>query len=273
MSFSLFKEFNVETRKYFIFLFVFMFVFFMPVLAYIGLLIFYLILIKKTKKTEDDFKHIEVEKLLTMDELLLIKRFLGEGAIVSYITNQDLNPDLRLKAFIIISEIISPLSIQFLKFGLRDKNDEIRLLCFSLINSLDEKINNEIFKLNKILKNSNAKDLKLKLAKLYWEMIYLQLADETFKEYYINNIIDILKNNSSKEAKMILLRVYLMKKDYENVSKILEQLEINSDTVTYFIEAAYYKKDFKTVKKLIEQYPEIKYIEKFYNIYRLWHDT
>jgi hypothetical protein len=244
----------------------------MPVLSYVGLLVFYIILIKKTKKTDDEFKHIEIEKLLTMDEILLIKRFLGEGAIVSYITNQNLNPDLRLKAFIIISEIVSPLSVRFLRYGLKDKNDEIRLLSFSLISSMEEKINSEIYRLNRFSKKNESEELKLKLAKLYWEMIYLQLADETFKEYYIKTIMQIIEGSSLKEAKMLLLRIYLVKKDYENVSRILEEFEINSETVTYFIETAYYKKDFKTVKKLIKQFPEIKYIEKFYNIYRLWND-
>jgi hypothetical protein len=248
--------------------FVFSFVFFIPFISHIGFFIFNIVFSKHKIKEEFIFNQLEIEKILIMDEIQYVKRFFGEEGVAAYIKNKKLNPDLRLKAFLIISEIINPLNMEFLKLGLSDNVDEIRMLSFAIISRVEKQLNDEIYELSK---NENEEN-RLKMAKLYWEFIYLNLADEIFQKIIINKILDLLKENSSKEAKMLYLKIYLLEQDFLKIKSLLSEMEENKETAPYFMELAYYEKDFKRLKELIKKYPEIKYIPKFYPLYRLWNE-
>ena len=261
-------------QKFLIVLFVFTFAFFIPFLSYIAFFVFSIILRQKKSK-EVKFNFIETSNLFLTDEVMEVKRFFGESALSTYITNKNLNPEMRLKAFLIVSNLISPHTMKFIKLGLSDPVDEIRLLSFSIINSLEKKINNEIFKIKQLLekKEEDRIKLKLQLVKLNWELIYLNLVDDTFQEILIKEILETLKGIETKEAKMMLIKIYLLQKDYKKLEEVLNSLEVNNTTVPYFLELYFYKKNYQMVKKLIQQYPEIRFIEKFYFIYRLWNDN
>ena len=257
----------------FIFVFIFLFVFFIPFISYIGFFIFNKILRSGNKEKKVEFKHIDIDKLLIIDEILIVKRIFGEGGLSTYIKNKNLDPNLRLKAFLIISEIISPKTVEFLKLGLSDTIDEIRLLSFSLINNLEKRINNEIFKIKELLKKEDKIEWRVKLAKLNWELIYFRLADETFEKILIDEIFKYLEGIESKDANILRLKVYLLLKDIENVEKVLNNMKLDIESAPYFMELAYYKRDFKRLKELIKQYPDIKFVSRFYSIYRLWNDN
>jgi len=262
--------------KIIVLLFVFIFNFFIPFFSYAAFFVFHII--TKTNKKEKDvpLQHIDIDKLLLIDNVQNVKRFFGEGAVYTYITNKNLNPQLRLKAFLIVSDIISPQTIKFLNMGLSDPIDEIRLLSFSIINNLEKKTNDAIFKIKTALEKEKRDDeveLKLQLAKLNWELIYLNLVDDTFQEILIQNILKTLEGIDKKDAKMLLIKIYLLKKDYKKLELLLNSMEITNETVPYFLEISFYKKDYKRIEELIKKYPDIRFIEKFYFIYRLWNDN
>jgi len=262
-----------KSQKFLVILFFFNFTFFIPILSYIALIVFYIILRTNKKSKRDNLKHIYIDKLFLVDEVQTVKRSFGEGALITYINNKHLNQNLRLKAFLIVSEIISPQTMEFIKLGLSDPIDEIRLLSFSIINNLEKKLNNEIFKIEKSLKKKTKPELKLKLAKLYLELISLNIIDETFKDIIIQKIFDLLKDIKSIEAKIILLKIYFLKKDYKSFNKNIKNLTINKEIIPYLLEVSFYNKDYKTIKKLIKKHPELKFTENFYFIYRLWYDN
>jgi hypothetical protein len=258
--------------KRLLFIAIMLFVFAIPIVSYVGLYILNILMRKDKKRDKPQFKHIEVDKLLVIDEIQFVARFFGEGAVTTYITNRELDPNFRLKAFLIISEIVSPTTIQFLKLGLSDTSDEIRLLSFSLINNLEKKISNEIFQLKGMLEDDDCQEVRLKLAKLHWELVYLHLVDETLKDIIIENILNYLDGIETKDAKLILLKIAILKRDFTQVEKILNQLDVDAETVPYFLELAFYQRDFERLKALMKQYPETRFIKKFYSIYRLRHD-
>jgi hypothetical protein len=248
--------------------FVYSFVFFIPFISHIGFFVFNTAFKKHIKKEEFHAKYLEFDKLLIMDEVQYIKRFFGEGGVATYIKNKNLNPDMRLKAFLIISELISPLSIEFLKLGLSDNVDEIRMLSFSIISNIEKKLNDEIYELSK----KDDEESRLKMAKVYWEFIYLRLADEVFQKIIIEKILDLLRGNDSKEANMLYLKIYLLEQDFIKIKFILSKMEENYETAPYFMELAFYEKDYKRLKELMRKYPEIRFIPKFYPLYRLWYE-
>jgi hypothetical protein len=47
-------------------------------------------------------------------------------------------------------------------------------------------------------------------------------------------------------------------------------MEENEETAPYFMEIAYYDRDFDRIKELMRKYPSIRFVPKFYPIYRLW---
>ena len=248
--------------------FVFSFVFFIPFISHIGFFVFNTLFAKHKVKEEFIPNQLEIEKILIMDEVQYVKRFFGEGGVAAYIKNKKLNSDLRLKAFLIISEMISPLNMKLLKLGLADPVDEIRMLSFAIISRIEKQINDEIYELSK----SDNEENRLKIAKLYWEFIYLNLTDEVFQKIIINKILDLLRGNNSKDAKMLYLKIYLLEQDFVRIKFLLSQMEENKETAPYFMELAYYERDFKRLKELMKKYPEIQYIPKFYPLYRLWNE-
>ncbi len=265
-------RFKKDKKYTFIFLFVFAFT--LSILSIPAFIIFSQTLYKQKDDDKDYYDTLFIDKLLILDEIKLQKRFLGEGGIDIYIKNKNLNPNLRLKAFLIISEITSPLSVEYFKLGLSDTNDEIRLLSFSQINSLEKKINNEIFSLNQKLKeNPNNIDIKVQIAKLNWEIVYLRLADETFEKIILKKIIELLDGIETEDALYLLLKIYIKQKDYQKADEIIKKLGINLETVQYALEIEYYKKNYKKVVELIKAHPDIRLLERFDFIYRLWNGS
>ena len=265
-------RFKKDKKYTFIFLFVFAFT--LSILSIPAFIIFSQTLYKQKDNDKDYYDTLFIDKLLILDEIKLQKRFLGEGGIDIYIKNKNLNPNLRLKAFLIISEITSPLSVEYFKLGLSDTNDEIRLLSFSQINSLEKKINNEIFSLNQKLKeNPDNIDIKVQIAKLNWEIVYLRLADETFEKIILKKIIELLDGIETEDALYLLLKIYIKQKDYQKADEIIKKLGINLETVQYALEIEYYKKNYKKVVELIKAHPDIRLLERFDFIYRLWNGS
>jgi hypothetical protein len=252
--------------KVYVLTFLFLFIFFIPIVSYVGFFL-YVTFFKKVVK-EEDFKplYLDFKKLFLIDEVQFVRRMFGEGGVVMYIKNRNLNPELRLKAFLIISENISPQTIKLLKLGLSDTVDEIRLLSFSILSRLEKKLNDEIYK----LEQEGVEKNRLKIAKLYWEFIYLNLADEIFQKIIIKRILELLDGLDSKEAKMLYLKIYLLEKNFDKIREILSTMEENEETAPYFMEIAYYDRDFDRIKELMRKYPSIRFVPKFYPIYRLW---
>jgi hypothetical protein len=100
----------------------------------------------------------------------------------------------------------------------------------------------------------------------------LNLADEVFQKIIIEKILDLLRGNNSKEAMMLYLKIYLLEKDFIKIKYILSKLGESQETAPYFMELAFYEKDYERLKELMKKYPDIKYIQKFYPLYRLWNE-
>lgn len=264
----------------------FVIVFATPIVSYIALLILYFVLKKQQPKKIYPFKNLNLWKEL--EELKIPKRKFGEAAIIELVRNTKIPAEKRLKAFIFLTEVISPETVELLKIGLSDPNDEIRLLCFSELSKVEKKITTSIhYYLNKLktaVDDDEYLDAIENLAKSYWEAVYLGIGDEELNRYYINQTykyalqaIEFAKNRDLKVDPHIILilgKIELIKGDYERAEELLTSTldtNIPKFEVLPSLAKLYYEKgEFSKIKKLFKSYPYVKYDFDIYPIYSLW---
>lgn len=167
-------------------------------------------------------------KMLNMEELdqefPRVKRAFGEGSMVELMSNAFAPQELRMKALSAMAENMTQKNVAMIKHSLSDKDDEIRLYSFSLIDHIEHGLNNKIHEAS--LHFNNAKDEEQKfsaakeLALLYWEMVYFDLSDEVLKNYLIKESFKYAKIAFSKHMNdtslnVLLGKIYLAKKEYE----------------------------------------------------------
>ena len=264
----------------------FVIVFATPIVSYVALLILYFVLKKQQPKKIYPFKNLNLWKEL--EELKIPKRKFGEAAIIELVRNTNIPAEKRLKAFIFLTEIISPETVKLLKIGLSDPNDEIRLLCFSELSKIEKKITTSIHYYLNILKIAEDDNKYLEalenVAKSYWEAVYLGIGDEELNNFYINQTykyaLQAIEFAESKDLKvdphiiLILGKIELIKGDYERAEKLLNSVldtNIPKFEVLPSLAKLYYEKgDFSKIKNLFKSYPYVKYDFDLYPIYSLW---
>jgi len=75
-----------------------------------------------------------------------------------------------------------------------------------------------------------------------------------------------------KEMLLLLGKIYMLKKEYQKAFETFLKIGQTKETIPYLIELYYYKKDLEKVEELIQTHPELKFINKFHYIYRLWNE-
>jgi hypothetical protein len=231
-----------------------------------------LFFIKSRVNLNQEHENIDTNKLFMLENLKPIKRNFGESTIHSLVNNQKAPAELRLKAFIILAELITPSTVLLLKKGLSDENDEIRLLCYSVLNNIEKNIQNKIHD----VKNSklNGYEKNIHLAKLHWELIYLNLVDNEFKEIILKEIFSYinlaLAHRQEKEILKFKAKIHMYQKEYDKAYQIYKNFTDDKEIIPYLIEIYFYKKEYEKIKEYISKYPHIRYYDKLYNIYRFW---
>ncbi len=264
----------------------FIIVFATPLVSYLALLILYVVLKKQRPKKIYPFKYLSIWKEL--EEIKIPKRKFGEAAIIELVRNTKIPVEKRLKAFIFLTEIISPETVKLLKIGLSDPNDEIRLLCFSELSKIEKKITSSIHYYLNVLENAKSDkkylDALENLAKSYWEAVYLGIGDEELNKYYINQTYKYcLRAIEFAESKgleidphiiLILGKIELIKGDYEKAEEMLTSiLDTNIpkfEVVPSLAKLYYEKEEFSKIKSLFKKYPYLRYDFDLYPIYTLW---
>jgi tetratricopeptide (TPR) repeat protein len=264
----------------------FVIIFFTPVISYSLLAIFYILLRNQKTKEAYPFEHLSLYDKL--EEVKVPKRKFGEAAVRELVYNRKMPTELRLKVFSFLAEVISPETVQLLKIGIKDPNDEIRMLCISELKKLEERINKLIHMYLKKLEEAKTDIDKLdaleNLAKAYWEYIYYKLPDEDMFNFYLNEAykyclkaIEFAQEKGLQvdpHVKLILGKIYLIKGDLQEARKYLEEVlktNIPKFKVALDIGEIYYnEREFDRIKKIFKRYPYLKFDYYIYPIYLFW---
>jgi len=245
------------------FLFILLFNIALPFIGYLFSiwLIYYLLYIKYAKILRNT-KSINMEEL--DQEFPTVKRAFGEGSMVDLMGNTLAPQELRMKALSAMADNMTQKNVALIKNSLSEKDDEIRLYSFSLIDKMEHGINNKIHEASIRHQHALSPELRLaaarELAFLYWEMIYFDLSDDILKNFLIEKSFQyaklVFKENMSDTGINILLgKIYLERELYEEATTqfiiAIESGIENAYIVPYLAELYYNRGNYRSIRSML----------------------
>ncbi|MBK3332335.1 hypothetical protein GWK41_04545 [Persephonella atlantica] len=255
-----------------------------PVLSYLALFVFIIILRKQKKLPVIPLETVPVFGLID-ENIQTHRRRFGESSVREFVLKRDIPKNLRLRAFLFLTEMASPESVKLLKNGLQDPDDEIRLLSFSVLDRIEKKISEEIHrnleKLSYVKDKNKIAGIYAELARLYWENVYMGVADAEIVDFYLEQskkyaekAYRVIKEDPYLD--LLLGRIYLIKGNTEKASYHLSKA-LNSGipefkVAPYLAELYFRTGRFTEIKKLIKAHRYLKYDPFFYPVFLLWEE-
>lgn len=227
-----------------------LFIFLTGPLGLAGTVILYFAIFKRKKEKIS----IPAEKLSLEETIIpdIEKRSFGEAVW----------DKLNEKLVLLIAKFPSPRSVQLLKRALSAEEDEIRLIAFSAISRMEKEIFERINVLLKKLEKAKNPDelfrIYSSLAELYWEPVFLNIADEELAEFYLKTALDYglkaLKINEDGKLLFLIGRIYLRLKEYDKAELFLKRAVGEGIPVEkvapYLMEVYFVKKNWKALRNI-----------------------
>jgi len=271
------KKFFSYTNSIMIMLF--MFLFFVPILGIIGSMI----LIRWLYTVQDWDTSQTIKKISILDFLKPLRSEQGISKVFNNLFSSQNSLPIRIQALKILSTM-SPNKINILiRKVFSDKESELRLLAFNLIDTQEKKIfhkiNTALSKLSHpITKNKKAKIYRY-IAFEYWDLVYRNLIDSIMLHIILEKIIYYaqyahteLKNDTS--LCNLLGRVYIKQEKYDlailEFEKSLALSGHKSSTILYLAEAYFHIKKFAQVKFLLSSIKPINLVDINEPVVNFW---
>jgi len=238
----------------------------LPIVGYIAtLLLSPIITYTYKKKYLHQIKHFNKDEFLS-NPYPKVKRVFGEGAVVSLVTDPNNHSPNKMKSLVFMSQHPNIQTHKLIRELLSDKDNEIRLYSFSILNSKEQQLNDQINNLLKQIKLSKNKEeksnLKEEVAQNYWEFINQGLTEPKNIPIIVERIKHFaqkaLKNSKNKAPILLILaKSYFAIKDYSKALDFFnEALKAGIPKIKvlpYLAEIAYEKRDFIEVKRLMQE--------------------
>lgn len=245
-----------------IFIFILLFNLALPFVAYLfSIWLTYYLLNVQYEKVLKYTKSINMEEL--DQEFPQVKRAFGEGSMVGLMSDTMAPQELRMKALSAMADNMTQKNVSVIKNSLSEKDDEIRLYSFSLIDKMEHGINNKIHDASERYKHKKDENERLKAAKelafLYWEMIYFDLSDEVLKNFLTDESFKYSKicsraDMSDPDINILLGKIYLSKKEYDNAAtQFIMAIESGVDysyIIPYLAELYFKRGNYKSIRAM-----------------------
>jgi len=284
------QKFKIRNNKIFFIFFATLIQIATLLLGYIFFIFIVLWLLRHQEKPEEEF--LDKFSYSEIFEFPSVKRQFGESAVREVLTGKA-QKSIKLKLISFLSEFKAKETIHIIKTLLSEKDDEIRLMSFGIINKIETKIIREIKEkldmLETKLDNLEKAYLYKDLAKLYWELVYLEIADKEIEKFLLEKVkyyIEESKKFGLEDAEILFLegRVLLeifkennsLEKTYleQALNKFSEAIKYKypkEKVYPYIAEIYFYKKEYKKLKEILQEIKDIaKYDFKLYPILKVW---
>lgn len=212
-----------------------------------------------------------------------VRRVFGEGSMQELISNELAPAKLKLRALVALADKITNKNVSLIKHSLSDKNDEVRLFSFALIDKLERDINDSIHKTLERYKAAKSDAARAPLAKqlafLYWELVYYELSDEVLKAFLLDETIKYANealryNKVDMSMRKLLGKVYLMKKEFDNAATqlvvVVENDALDSYTYPYLAEIHFNSRNFRSVKAMMAHAKNLDMNPTLYPVVEQW---
>ena len=253
---------NYQFSKMRTLVFLFLFSFLLPVFGILGISLSLLIALYLPKKQSDvTWQECEVLPLPPSPGEILPNTF-GIGALAE-ILNRNEDPERRLLAVSAIHYFPRNQAIPLLQLALRDLSDDVRLLAYSSLETIEAEINVAIgLSKKQFLKNKTASKTA-EIGHQYWELCYLGIAEGSLLNHYLREAENYLNISNEIEPSasnnLLLGRVLLKQNDYQKAESYFElALDaglLNHQVAPYLAECAFQARNYKKVKALVASFP------------------
>ncbi|SFV53825.1 Extracellular Matrix protein PelE [hydrothermal vent metagenome] len=237
---------------------------------------------------------VEYEKQLTNihsinmidfeNEFPEVSRLFGEAAMEKLLS-EDMPSlsSMKMKALVSLSDNASKTDVTLIKSSLSDRNDEVRLYSFAVIDKLERGINGQIHEKLKLYTDAESTEERVaraeELAHLYWDLVYFELADENLKKFIISEVekyakvvLDVEPDN--QKINILLGKTYLMSKEIDEAESCFKNVVENGKNidfiVPYLAEILFLKRSFAEVKKLFANARGLKTNTLLYPVVEQW---
>jgi len=234
-----------------VFVFFWSFIFFSGPVGFIGGLVTYFYLWKKKRPELPAEKILPEELPIPEPEPPAVGEAVGDR--------------LDEKLVIYLMKFTNPVAIKLLKRALASKDDEVRLLAFTVITNTEKEIMDRIYQLLDELEKTWDKEERFNLlsaiGEMYWELVYLNIADEELKEFYLKTALDyVMRALSIKEEGRTLFlagRIHLKLKDEVKAEyyflRAVEKGFPFEKVAPYLMEVYYNRKNYERVFEIAER--------------------
>jgi len=266
------------SRWLYVFLFFFLLNIAIPLLALpiTAWIVFYLLYVKP-KPYLAETEIIDSKQL--KEHFPVIRRIFGEGSMIETLKNPNLPTELKIKALSTLADSATRESFQIIKVALADRDDQVRLLSFSVIDKMEKQLTHRLHQaLNDYEKNKAPLAAKT-IAQLYWELIYYELSSEDLRNYILEAVfkyssIALSDLPHDPSLHQLLGKAALLKQKYDLAADhFLKAIEFGATRdfiIPYLAEIYFHKGDFPEVKRLIAQAGEIDFNNRLYPIAAMW---
>ena len=170
---------------------------------------------------------------------------------------------------IYMSKIQHPFAVRYLKEAISSEEDEIRLVAFASLASMEKSLMERIGRIRGFL--STARDdqdtfsAHLSLAQLYWELVYLNVGEKELEEFYLKEVeshaLSALEIREDPRVHFILGRLKLRRREVEQAEiHFLRALKLGfpkERLVTYLLEVYYVRRDFKRLFEISRELEDV----------------
>ncbi len=213
-----------------------------------------------------------------------VQRTFGEGSMLLLFEDANVPPQLKIRALASLANELSRTHLEIIKLALSDRNDEVRLFCFSVIDKLEKRINEQITVELKRFEQGETEQERVEaashLAFLYWDLVYYALSDEVLENFMVEEakkfVLHALKQRyASARMHTLLGKIFLYEGDYEKAARefalAIELEERDSAFIApYLAEVFYKRRNFVSVKSLLSSDRDIMLNSKLYHIAQMW---
>ncbi|WP_047537241.1 HEAT repeat domain-containing protein [Pseudomonas sp. 11/12A] len=248
-------------------LFIFSMAFFVPVLGTVGVVaaIFPALYLPR-KRDKQAWQAVGIPSLPYRAQQQLHKPIFADGGLQDVLRHAP-DPDQRLAALLATRRMRGKEAVPILKLALGDPSDDVRLLAYSMLDKQESDINLHIqIALGQLngAKGKAAGVLHGTLARWYWELAYLGLAQGSVLEHVLNQAGEHaeqgLEAGEGGELFLLAGRIALERGDIARAEVLLQEAQDNGMGVAQILpfqaELAFEAGRYREIPGLLASLPE-----------------
>lgn len=183
------------------------------------------------------------------------------------ILREAVDPDKRLKALLATRQMSGPEPVELLRSSLKDPVDDVRLLAYSMLEQREQALVSEAGQLQSRLQTQtddrSHAGRQRRLAQIWWEMVYLGLAQGGLRRYYLEQSRHILQGLVATYGRhqdwQLLGRIELELGHPEQAAEAFEEALDRgcspASAYPYLAEIAFLARDFNRVRYFLALCP------------------